>query len=207
MRDYVLDPEPVKVEKDPYPEYDPMGLYRPRPKRIHKPLPKAEDKDDRSIREMLTSLRVKSQLMPRGRATSDIDTFLEELNKPLPKSSVADYVPVTVESLDYDSDDYAPGGPDSLLRKKIDASRKELEDFDRLLDERFKGKHGGTSSASALAASRQAAEQSARESQRQRMMAASIAMENEADAHYEEMKRGQPGPSRDQEEYLFDDEV
>ena len=166
-----------------------MGLYRPRPKRIHKPLPPMGDVyDDRSIRDMLTSLRVKSQLLPRSRTTSDVDAFLEDLNRPLPKSSVIDYNPSPLSLYEYNSEDYMPVSHDYFLRKKIDDSRKDIEDFSRMLDARFRSKHGSTGSA--IPISREAAEQSARENQRQRMMAAIIALQNDGEANYVGRVRG-----------------
>ena len=200
-----MNPEPVDLTpKDPYPEYDPLGLYRPKEKRKHKPLPPKDRKyENMGVHEMLTQLRVKSQLMPRGRsATADVDALLEDLNRPLPKSGVADFTPATVECLDYECEDYTPIGPDNLLKKKIDESRRELDEFDRLLDQRFKSKRSGgqlQSQAAAMAA----ADQSARESQRQRMMASSIAIEGTFGRDEEVQEERNPRRERAVEEYEF----
>ncbi len=130
--------EKEKVDGDIYPEYDPMGLYRPRPKREHKPYPEPSPYEKMSSRQILSDLRIKTFSKPRFRDPSDdITNLLDQMTRPLPQSEVKGYVPATGDTYDFEPT-ILPGEDvmDPAIRKKIQASKGELADFERML-ERF----------------------------------------------------------------------
>ena len=138
--------EPEKP-KDPYPEYDPLGLYRPREKRTRAPIDgcyAASKYENMNVRELLANVRAKVEALPRRRdAERDLDSLLEDVvNKPLPRSYVSEY-----KVLDGDEEidpnwEYSPDpGLDERMKRKFKDSRGELEQFERMLDSKF-GRRG-----------------------------------------------------------------
>ena len=128
-------------EEDHYPEYDPMGLYRPREKRHHIKLedvvlPK-EKYADRSTYDLLSNLRAKTNALAatQYKDGEDIDAFVQEISRPITRSGPVDiYVPVTEG--EYVFADREELNPD--INRKIRESRAELDEFNRLLDKTFK---------------------------------------------------------------------
>lgn len=129
----------IAEQKDHYPEYDPYGLYRPRQKRERAPYPDYSKWDSRDVREILTDLRVKAFSKRVNRDPSDdMDTILRDLNRPLPKSEVANYVPYTGNLYDFKPSCYDEDFEmDPRVHKKIADSKSDLDEFDRLLNDRF----------------------------------------------------------------------
>lgn len=134
------------VREDIFPVHDPYGLYRPRAKRVHAPYPEKGEKskyETMNKSELLTHLKAISKHLPRARSSNaDIDMILEDLSKPLPKSTVADYVPATVDLKGYDYEVDEEFSRDPIISRKIKESKGELEEFDRMLDDRFSWKQG-----------------------------------------------------------------
>ena len=143
--------------KDPYPEHDPFGLYRPREKRERKDYSgclAAKKYEDMGVREMLANMKAKAAAMPIKRDMArDVDTLMQDLGKPIIRSEPIEYkVPD-----DYDPDwEYSPDpGLDDRTRGKIRDSRGDLAEFERMLDSKFgrKGLRGGSLAAVAAPSS------------------------------------------------------
>jgi len=135
--------EPEKL-KDPYPRFDPLGLYRPR----EKPEPRnpnpvdtlsASKYQDMNLNEMLANVRAKVESMPRRRAAqADTDAIIEELtSKPLPRSDTIEYKVIDSDEVDPDWQPITDPGLDDRMKRKLKDSRFELEQFERMLDQRF----------------------------------------------------------------------
>ena len=139
-----VEPTPPK---DPYPEHDPFGLYRPREKKEHKDYSgclAAKKYEDMSVREMLANMKAKAASMPVKRDMSrDVDTLMEDMCKPIQRSKPIEYVALD----DYDPNwEYSPEpGLDDRTKSKIQGGRGDLAEFERLLDAKFGRKGKGAS--------------------------------------------------------------
>jgi hypothetical protein len=136
--------EKAKEQAEPnhYPEYDPLGVYKPREKRNRAPYPDASLRTKKwetaDVREMLTDLRVKAFSKKITRDPSDdTDTILRDLSRPLPKSEVSNYVPYTGNLYEFKPTYDADFEMDPRVHKKIAESKVDLDEFDRILNERF----------------------------------------------------------------------
>jgi len=132
-------------KEEHYPEYDPLGLYKPRPKRDRAGYPDASLRtrkwETADVRSMLTDLRIKAFAKKVTRDPSDdTDTILRELSRPLPKSEVANYVPYTGNLYEFKPTYDADFEMDPRVHKKIAESKVDLDEFDRVLNERFSRK-------------------------------------------------------------------
>ena len=137
--------KPAEPE-DPYPQHDPFGLYRPRPTRERKPI--EESKAEKDVKKMLFSevlvkARAKAALAKTERDPADEDDIMFErfINRPLPKSDVASYVPATGNLYDFTASYHDDEKLNPELSKKIEDSRFELKQFENMLDNKFSKKH------------------------------------------------------------------
>lgn len=131
-----------RAEQDHYPEYDPFGVYRPREKRDRAPYPDASLRTKKwetaDVREMLTDLRVKAFAKKTQRdPTDDMDTIFRDLSRPLPKSEVAEYVPYTGNLYDFKPTYDEDFEMEPRVHKKIADSKQDLDEFERLINDRF----------------------------------------------------------------------
>ena len=123
------------------PERDPMGVYRPPPRRERKNY-YAEWKGNKkyenmTLHELLSKVRAKVEAMPRQRSSQkDVDEFLADVMRPLPKNDELKGLRVfTVD--DYPEYVVTKEGLDDRLQKKVKQGRDDLAEFERLLNERF----------------------------------------------------------------------
>lgn len=132
--------------KEPYPEYDPLGVYKPRTPKERKPLEETETEKEvkkMPVSQVLIKAKAKAAVAKTERDPSDeADIMFERLiNRPLPKSGLEDFVPATGDLYDF-SPSYMDGEKlDPGLSKKIKAGRDDLAEFERMLDAKFSKKH------------------------------------------------------------------
>lgn len=131
-----------------FPEWDPYGVYTPRPKREHVPLPEKGSAlskyKDMNTREILATMRAKVAALPHARETGrDVDVLMEDLFPPLHRSSGQEYNVVTVDGhYDIDAELQQSSGLDEHISNKFKQSRQELLDFEHELTCKFGSKRG-----------------------------------------------------------------
>ena len=126
------------------PQSDPLGVYRPRPKTERKNyyeyLHPTNKYDHMTLYEIVSRVRAKTEAMPKQRShMKEVDDLLSDLSRPLPKNKdEGNWIVSTVDSYpEMDPVDVMRDGLDERLQKKMAASRNDLADFERMLEERF----------------------------------------------------------------------
>ena len=132
--DDVPEPEPETHYPDQYP-------YKARVKRERKD-PKAivltgKRYENMGTHELLAKMKGKLEAKPRGRSAGvDVDILLEGLHHPLPRSYVKGQAFAAAD--DWEPTDGGDPDADPIISKKLHDSKKELADFERMLEDRFK---------------------------------------------------------------------